>query len=444
LEALVNTEQPTLVIKAGRLIDGTGAEPRRDVVVTVRNDRISRVEPAAEYAQHPEPSPDAVVIDAAGQSLMPGLIDAHCHMTYGESLAQEEQDLYTSVESRTLRAAWNARAVLEAGVTSISQPGGSHYIGVALRDAIAGGYVQGPRMYTAGRYLTTSNGLTDFYPDSVGNPQGGIGILTNTLAEMISEVRHQVKNGVDLIKLADSPMGDYQAFTDEEIATLTRLTHQLGRRITIHARGDAEVRASVRAGVDWIMHGNIMSDQTVDELAASGIPLVPTLLLLANWVEYGEFAGVPDGLVGAGARMLEYTAESLSKARQAGVTFVMGTDTGFAITPYGEWHARELELLMKYAGISALEAISAGTRNAAVTVGLEGQLGEIAPGMIADMLVVDGDPAKDIRILQNRDSLLSIIKAGRVQVFTDRPVRSWPNDQSRVLSRRILRRADVE
>ncbi len=117
--------------------------------------------------------------------------------------------------------------MLRAGVTGISQPGGSYYIGVGLREAISDGIVQGPRMTSAGRYITTSNRLTDWYPDSVGVPEGSIGIVANTLDAMINEVRHQVKNGVDLIKLADSPFGDYQAFTNDEMKAVADLAHQL-------------------------------------------------------------------------------------------------------------------------------------------------------------------------------------------------------------------------
>ena len=157
-------------------------------------------------------------------TVMPGLIDVHCHMTYGESAAEEEIDLYTSHELRTLVAAANAEKVLRAGVTSISQPGGSYYIGVGLREGIKRGLVHGPRMSTAGRYLTTSNGLTDWYPTSVGVPEGSIGVLTNTVDEMKTEIRKQVKNGVDLIKLADSPYGQYQAFTDDELKCVAELT----------------------------------------------------------------------------------------------------------------------------------------------------------------------------------------------------------------------------
>ena len=389
-----------LLIEHGDVLDCTGIPTMPATSVLIRNDRIHSVSREVSVADVPRGAP-LTVLDATGKTVMPGLIDAHCHMTYGESRTEEEIDLYTSAELRTLKAAFNAQKVLRAGVTGISQPGGSYYIGVGLREAITDGIVQGPRMTSAGRYITTSNGLTDWYPDSVGVPAGSIGILANTLPEMINEVRHQIKNGVDLIKLADSPFGDYQAFTTDELKAVSDLVHQLGKRITIHARGSAEVGAANEAGFDWIMHGNMMTDDIIDKLVTKRTPLVPTLLLLANIVDWGERVGAPTELRDGMARALDKTADSLHRAHAAGVTFVMGTDSGFSVNPYGEWHARELELLMTYAGLTPMEAIQAGTRNAAVTLNLEGQIGTLAPGQIADILIVDGDPLADIRVLQD-------------------------------------------
>src|SRR5487761_857297 len=243
------------LITGGTVIDATGGEPTvADVLVG--GERIDAVGRDAVRERVPRGDP-LEVIDASGSWVMPGMIDVHCHMTYGQSQSQEEQDLYTSVESRTLRAAWNVRKVLRAGFTGISQPGGSWNIGVAVRDAIAAGMVPGPRMTSAGRYITTSNGLTDWYPDSVGVPDGSIGVLANSAPEMMNIVRRQVKSGVDLIKLSDSPYGEVQAFTGDELKTVADLAHQLRRKVTIHARGSAEVAAAVAAGFDWIMHGNV-------------------------------------------------------------------------------------------------------------------------------------------------------------------------------------------
>ena len=320
-----------IVIENCDVIDGMGNPPQRAMDVVIEENRIRSVSPASAGAPTHRPE-EAHRIDGRGKTILPGLIDAHCHMTYGESMTQEEQDIFTSVEGRTLRAAWNVQKVLSAGVTGISQPGGSYFIGVAVRDGIKEGRVKGPRMTSAGRYITTSNGLTDWYPDDTGAVEGSIGIRCNTLDEMIAEVRRQVKNGVDFVKLADSPYGEYQSFRDEELVEIASLCHQLKRRCTIHARGDAEVSAAARAGFDWIMHGNVMTRPTVELLAEKQIPLVPTILLLEVWAVYGPHIGSPKPIVEGCRRMLEKTRESLHLAHELGVKFVIGTDTGFAMT----------------------------------------------------------------------------------------------------------------
>ncbi|MCE0767388.1 amidohydrolase family protein [Pseudonocardia kujensis] len=419
-----------LLVENGTVIDATGAPAQAGAAVLVQGNRIHSV--GTDVGEHLVPRGEPLArIDATGRTVMPGLIDAHCHMTYGESRSEEEIDLYTSPESRTLKAAFHAHKVLRAGVTGISQPGGSYYIGVGIRDAIRDEFVLGPRMTAAGRYITTSNGLTDWFPDSVGVPEGSIGVLANTLPAMINEVRHQVKNGVDLIKLADSPYGDYQAFTNDELKAVADLAHQLGKSLTIHARGSAEVGAALDAGIDWIMHGNAMTDEVIAKLAASRTPLVPTLLLLANITDYGKLVGAPVELRDGMARSLECTAETLHRAHDAGVIFTLGTDSGFAVTPYGEWHARELELLMTYAGLSPMEALQAGTVNGAKMLGLEGQIGTLEPGMIADIIIVDGDPLADIRVLQDKRNIVTVIKDGKPVVFDEEALsRHWPHERA--------------
>jgi imidazolonepropionase-like amidohydrolase len=425
----------SIFIRGCDVIDGVSREPQRAMDVVVEGNRITRVAPTGD--ELPPADPAWTCVPGVGKTVMPGLIDAHCHMTYGESLTQEEQDIFTSVEGRTLRAAWNVQKVLAAGVTGISQPGGSYFIGVAVRDGINAKRLKGPRMTSAGRYITTSNGLVDWYPDDAGVIEGGIGIRCDTLAEMIREVRRQVKNGVDFIKLADSPFGEYQSFRDVELKTIADLAHQLNRRCTIHARGDAEMKAAVLAGFDWVMHGNIMNSDTVELLAERQTPLVPTLLLLENWAEYGPVIGSPPFIVDACKRMLERTSISLHMAHEAGVKFVVGTDTGFAMTPYGEWHAKELELLMKYGGLSELEAIAAGTYNAGLTLGLEGEIGAIVPGMLADLLIVDGDPSEDITVLQDRSRIEMIILDGEL-ITIDPELQAWPNESSLTYAQRSL------
>ena len=422
-----------LLIESGAVIDGAGNAPLRDTSVLVRGNRIAAVGPEAAHEAVPR-GDQLTVIEAQGKTVMPGLIDAHCHISFGDTRTQEEQDLYTSVELRTLRSAVNAERVLRAGVTGFSQPGGSYYIGVGIREGIREGIINGPRVTSAGRFITTSNGISDFYPDPVGMSESSIGVLANKKDDMLAEVRRQVKAGVDLIKLADSPFGDYQAFTSEEMKAVGELAHQLNRRVTIHARGSAEVDASVAAGFDWIMHGNVMTDETIEHLSKSQTMLVPVLLLLANLADWGHLVGTPVAERDGAARLLEKTADTLHRAHRAGVKFGVGTDTGFAVTPYGEWHARELELMMEYAGLSELEAIQAATKNNALVLGLDGQVGEVAPGMLADLLVVAGDPARDIRVLQDKRNLEVIIKDGAIVKFDDRSLIPRPFDRAIVYS----------
>lgn len=426
---------PRLLIYNGTLIDGSGTPAQPGTSVLVEGNRIVAVEPA-----QPPRNGDAhgpiTVIDATGKTIMPGLIDAHCHMTYGEPRAEEELDLYASLEYRALRAAWNAQKVLRAGVTSISDPGGSGFVGVALRDAIQAGMFPGPRMTTAGRFLTTSNGIADYYPLWVGVPDSSSGVLVNTQDAMIDEVRRQIKGGVDIIKIGDSVFGQHQAFSDEEVRVITELAHRLKRRVTIHARGSEAVDAAIKAGVDWIMHGELMTDEVIERLAASGIPLCPTLTLPANTADYGERVGASPRRVYHYARHMERSAPVLQKARKAGVTFMAGTDSGFSLTPYGHWHARELELLVDYVGFTPLEAIRAATSTAARALNLAGELGTVAPGKLADLLVVDGDPVRDIKVLQDRSRLTAVIKDGRpVDLSGPWPERTvWPSERTQVVS----------
>ncbi len=405
-----------LLIEDGNIIDGQANPVQPGTTVLIRDNRIAKVgdvDPAKDI-----PRGDHIErISARGKTVMPGLIDAHCHMTYGLARTEEEISIYTPPELRTLIAAANIEKVLHAGVTSMSQPGGSYYIGVGLREGLAQGLVHGPRLTSAGRYLTTSNGLTDWFPDATGNPESSIGKLTNTPAEMITEIRHQVKNGVDLIKLADSPFGDFQAFTNDELKICADLAHQMGKRITIHARGSNEVAAAVDAGFDHIMHGNRMTDETIDKLAAAQIPLVPTLLFMHHIVEFASVTRVRSKIVEATRRMNDDTAETLHRAHAAGVRFAMGTDTGFAVVPYGEFHARELELLVEYTGMSPLEAIAAGTRNSAPIVNLDGEVGVIAQGKLADLIIVNGDPSINLRLLYTPGKITHIILDGVVQEF---------------------------
>src|SRR6266511_4416234 len=177
----------------GTLIDGTGRPPRPLRWIEFVDGRITDVQ-VGDGAGPPRPTGAGVAVDARGLTVLPGLVDAHCHISYGEVRAEEELDLYASAEYRAIRAMWNAGKVLRAGVTSISDPGGTWYVGVAVRDAIRAGYFPGPRITAAGRYLTTHTGLADFYPTWIGTPPSSSGVLATSAETTLDEIRAQVKN----------------------------------------------------------------------------------------------------------------------------------------------------------------------------------------------------------------------------------------------------------
>jgi len=352
-------------------------------------------------------------------TVMPGLIDSHCHLSYGDARSIEEQDLWASAEYRTLRAAWHAGRVLRAGVTSVSDPGGSWQIAVAVRDAIKAGMFPGPRISAAGRYLTTHTGLADYFPVWVGEVPSGVGALTKGVEEMLNEVRKQAKHGVDFIKVAASGEssvltpggGSVPAFRREELAVIVDESHRLGKRVTAHARSGVAVIDCIEAGMDWIMHGDYMTREQADRLAASGIPLCPALTLLVNTAEWGHIAGCSAARIDRTKRNVDQAVDVLSYAHRQGVTMMCGTDSGFAITPFGEWHARELEIFVKYLGMTPMEAIVCGTKNAAFALDAT-QVGTLEQGKWADVLIVDGDPLQDIRILQDKAAIHAVFKGG--------------------------------
>jgi imidazolonepropionase-like amidohydrolase len=404
-------------IIGGRLIDGTGAQPRPDSSLRVRDGRVVALWQGA--ARPSEAStPAARTIDATGKTIMPGLIDAHCHISYGEGRSAEEVDVYGGAEWAAARALWSAAKVLRAGVTSICDPGSTWMVAVATRDAIANGMFPGPRIFAAGRHIVADGGFADYFPSWLGMPESAEGVLCSTRGEMLREVRRQVKNRVDLIKIS----GDSQAqerladagpcFTDEELAAIVGLAHQLGRKVAIHARYAETVVAAVRAKVDWIMHASYLRRQDIGYLRDSGIALCPTLTFTANIVEHGNEVGVDPGYIETKKRELEALVEIHQHTHRAGIPLVAGSESGFSVTPYGEWHTRELELMVDLLGLSPMEAILSATSGAARILGWQDDVGTVELGRRADLLVVDGDPLADIGILGRPHSILSVLKNG--------------------------------
>ena len=419
-----------LIIRNGTLIDGTGAPPVPNDAVVISGGRIESVGPMPEDILLEDPD-NLQIIDASGKTVMPGLIDAHCHLSYGEPQSPEVNNRYTPAEYSALCAAWNAQKVLRAGVTSICVPGGSWFTDVAVRDSINAGMFEGPRIFCAGRLLSPYGAITDHEPVWGETPDSSTGVPVNTVHEMVAEVRRQCKAGVDLIKVADSQSGDFQAISAEELKAITDEAHRRNKKVTTHSRGQGAIKASIYAGVDWVLHAEYATEEDFYSLAQAGIGFMPTLTLQFNFIDYAQDFGFSMRSRDAVRRLMERSARNLELARQFGVKVMCGTDSGFTLTPYGEWHAYEPELLVRHGGFTPMEAIVATTSNNAFAVGLEGQVGVIGPDKLADVLVLDGDPLQDISVLQDHSKISMVIKDGQ-PIDRDRP---WPQRHLQSLER---------
>jgi imidazolonepropionase-like amidohydrolase len=356
-------------------------------------------------------------IDASGKWIMPGLIDGHCHLSFGQPAMPGITMARGTVSSEfsTLRAARNAQTILRSGVTSVCVPGGTWFIDVAVREAIDAGLIEGPRVYCAGRFIVTYGSIADNEPSWVGTPEHVNGKLCNNVVDMVTEVRRQCKHGVNFIKMADSTWGDIQTISKEELKAVADEAHRRNARITIHSRGADSTRAAAQAGFDWILHADLATESDLDAVAEAGVRIMPTLTFLEHASEYGRDFGRSDREVDQMKYNLEGGATVLQRARELGLKVLCGTDSGNSpVMPYGELHANEPGIMVKYGGYTPLEAISACTRDNAFVVGLEDDLGVIEAGKLADLLILDKDPVADISVLKGGRHIQSVIKSGKV------------------------------
>ncbi|PKB68932.1 MAG: hypothetical protein BZY81_00045 [SAR202 cluster bacterium Io17-Chloro-G4] len=410
-----SNEKQALVIRNGTLIDSNGGPPIENDAIVVDGNKISSVGPVP-GGMNLEDTEKVRVIDAAGQWIMPGLIDGHCHLSFGMpvmpglNIAKGS----TSPEFNTIRAAINAQTVLRSGVTSLSIPGGTWFTDVALREAINAGLIEGPRIYCAGRFIVTYGSIGDYEPSWVGTPEHTLGTLANSVPEMITEVRRQTKHGVDFIKMADSTWGDNQTISEEELTAVVDEAHRRNARIAIHSRGSESTMAAAHAGVDWIMHADLATEADLYAVAEQGVRVMPTMTFLEHAAEIGGDYGRGTAEMDLIKRNLESAAEMLQTVRNLGVKVLAGTDSGNSpIMPYGELHANEVDIFVRHGGYTPMEAIQACTRDNAYAVGLEDQVGIIGPGKLADIIILDQDPLADIRVLQGGKHLTNVIKDGR-------------------------------
>jgi imidazolonepropionase-like amidohydrolase len=406
-QVIAQQSSRSVVIHAGRVLDVKTGKLLSDQALVIEDGKITRVGAFAET----KASTDAVRIDLPNATILPGLIDAHTHLTSDPKFGYER--LGISVARETLIGAKNARVTLEAGFTTVRNVGASGYSDVALRDAINAGDVPGPRMLVSGPALSITGGHCDNNLLPYEYHATGDGVADG-IAAVQHKVRENIKYGSDLIKVCAtggvlSKGDDPQAsqYTLEEMKAIVADAHRLGRKVAAHAHGAQGILWASEAGVDSIEHGSYIDDAGIAEMKKNGTYLVPTLYLGDWFLENAERNHVPDFLLAKAKAVIPAARKNIAHAFASGVKVAFGTDA--AVYPHG-LNAHEFAVLVKL-GLSPLQAIQAATVNAADLLGWPGKVGSLEPGAWAAIVAVDGDPLKDVSTLER---VKFVMKGGEV------------------------------
>src|SRR5579863_5249074 len=401
--------------RRANLIDGVHS-PKKNATVVVDGDRIAAVGTNDDL---PKPHAHDIVYYLNGRSLMPGMIQCHYHVAYDNIGSMLDLDLKHPPTMLTLIAAKNAELLLRSGFTGAVGAGTLHNIDVTLKRAISQGLIQGPRIMACGRDVVTTGDSVDFHPSWWKLQMEGLGLICDGPDEFRKAVRDEIKQGVEIIKLY--PTGghglawpaDVMTMTLEEMKAAADAAHERKRKIRGHIISKRGILAALEAKIDVIDHCDMMDEECIERFVEQGTFVVPSLYFPYMMVEEkrrtgkAAFPGVDEM-----ERGLEHSYKMLPKAHAAGVKLLIGDDFGTSAMPHGDY-AKELEAYVKGAGIPALEVIGWATRNGAELMGMKDDLGTIEAGKLADLLVVNGDPVKDIAVLQNRANLDVVMKGGK-------------------------------
>lgn len=394
------------LFKNATLIDGTGGKLIERAILTVKDQQIvfaGKLEDwnAAQGESHHE-------IDLEGKYILPGLIDCHVHIAC-ECLP--DSVLNGPWGWTSLVMLQHAQNTLAAGITTIRDVGGRHHLEFSLRKAVEAGLFAAPRMSLAGKLLSITSTGNEWYEGMYREADG--------VDEVRKAAREQLKAGADLIKvlatgavLAPGEKPGAAQFEMEEIRAAVVEAAKVGKIVAAHAHGIEGIRNAVEAGAKTIEHGTYLNQdpRVMERMAKEGIFLVPTLKAGFDIID-GDKPGIPDWIMEKSRETQEDAMLSLRRAHEMGVPIAMGTD---AATPYnfhGE-NAMELEY-MSQAGLSAMDCIVASTKNAARALGWENKLGTLQAGKLADLIVVNKDPLKDLKSLADRKNIQHVMQGGK-------------------------------
>ena len=403
-------QHASVVVKAGRVLDVRRGVYRDHQMILIEGDRIREVGDERELLPH-VPS-DARVVDLSRFTVLPGLIDAHTHLTFSPYL-MGYRGLAVSVPREALLGARNARVTLEAGFTAVRNVGASGFSDIALRDAINASDVPGPRILASGPPLGITGGHCDenlLAPEFHFFSEG----VANGVPAVMAKVREDIKYGADLIKicatggvLSKGDNAELEQYSPEEMQAIVREAHRLGRKVAAHAHGAQGIKDATLAGVDSIEHGSFIDEEGIQLMKQHGTYLVPTLYLGDWFLENYQKLGLTDDMVAKAKLVMPAARQNVARAFREGVKVAFGTDA--AVYPHG-LNAREFAVMVKL-GLTPLAAIQAATINAADLLGWSDKIGTLEPGRYADLIAVEGDPIKDVTTLEK---VKVVMKGGEV------------------------------
>lgn len=412
-----------VALVGGMLIDGLKKVPIENSAILIRDTVIEKVG-QKENVKLPE---ECEVIDVTGKTVMPGMMDLHVHLSIGHLDTPPVGGFMTLPPFISRPMPWfgimsfaYARLAFEMGFTTIRDVGDLEcggYTSVALRDAINDGIVEGPRILASGPVLTTTGGHADFLPQWLARDDVKP-LVVDGVDGCLKAVRQQVKMKTDWIKiLATGGIMDpenKQEFNNDELRAIVNEAHSKGKPVCAHCMYAEGTFAAVKAGVDTVEHGTQLTEEIIELMLKNGTYLVPTLSAPYAIVDRGKEFGLPESYIDAcRVSVFEPHMRSFRMAYDAGVKMAMGTDCGFPPCPHGT-NAIELELMTKDSGMSPMEAIVITTGNNAAALRLEDKLGTIEKGKYADIIVVDGNPLEDIKVLQDKEKISLVMKEGKI------------------------------
>ncbi|MBD0861623.1 amidohydrolase family protein [Gordonia sp. zg691] len=400
----------TTILHNARLIDGTGADAISDAVVVIDEGTITYAG-AASGAPRIDESAKPRKVDVGGNTVCPGFFDCHVHLSLPGTKGSPISAAMVPPSYRYFELIDRLKTTIGAGVTTVRDLMG---VDVGVRDAVAHGLVPGPRLLVADKMISQTGGHADFHIPSGLDGTGLIGgLLVDSVDEARREVRQLLRSGVDVIKVASSggvssPSDDpdWLGARTEIVAALVEEAHNYGgRKVAAHAIGLAGIRAAIQGGVHSVEHGYALTDELRTEMVERGQFLVPTLIETLK-----PDTATPQA-VAKSEKWHKLAHESIAASIEAGIKVAVGTDAGL-VPDHGATLA-ELGCLVKFGGMTPMEAIVAGTRTSAELCDVADTLGTLEAGKVADVVVVKGDPLVDIDSLADHDNILLVIKEGK-------------------------------